>query len=276
MLERPRGLARLGYDVALARRLRAARFDLAIDFHGGPRSGFLTWASARRNDRLRPAWSRLVLHDAGAWTRSPVPPRHSVVNQWACSRRSASSRPTGRDAVTMTLDPEAVRRVDDRLAAAGIDRGSRLIVLHVSAGNPFRRWPASSFAAAAATLASEDPSRRIIITSGPSESAAAEPSPERPAGSPARRPRGSSAPASSTWRTRRAGRRAALFIGGDSGPLHVAATTHTPIVALFGPTLPERSMPWRDPAIGRSPSMPASCRAGPVTSVTASPATIAV
>ena len=42
--------------------------------------------------------------------------------------------------------------------------------------------------------------------------------------------------------------RAALFIGGDSGPLHVAATTGVPVVAIFGPTLPARSMPWRDPA----------------------------
>ena len=41
--------------------------------------------------------------------------------------------------------------------------------------------------------------------------------------------------------------RAAVYIGGDSGPLHIAATTQTPIVALFGPTLAERSMPWRDP-----------------------------
>ena len=41
--------------------------------------------------------------------------------------------------------------------------------------------------------------------------------------------------------------RAAVYIGGDSGPLHVAATTRTPIVALFGPTLAEPSMPWRDP-----------------------------
>ena len=40
--------------------------------------------------------------------------------------------------------------------------------------------------------------------------------------------------------------RAAVYIGGDSGPLHIAATTATPVVALFGPTLPERSMPWRD------------------------------
>ena len=40
--------------------------------------------------------------------------------------------------------------------------------------------------------------------------------------------------------------RAAVYIGGDSGPLHVASTTRTPVVALLGPTLPERSRPWRD------------------------------
>jgi ADP-heptose:LPS heptosyltransferase len=37
-----------------------------------------------------------------------------------------------------------------------------------------------------------------------------------------------------------------LYIGGDSGPLHVAATTRVPIVGLYGPTLPVRSAPWRD------------------------------
>src|SRR4030095_8860448 len=41
--------------------------------------------------------------------------------------------------------------------------------------------------------------------------------------------------------------RAAVYIGGDSGTLHIAATTGPPIVALLGPTLPERSRPWRDP-----------------------------
>ena len=42
--------------------------------------------------------------------------------------------------------------------------------------------------------------------------------------------------------------RAALYIGGDSGPLHVASTSQVPIVGLYGPTLPVRSEPWRDPA----------------------------
>src|SRR5690606_16850163 len=43
--------------------------------------------------------------------------------------------------------------------------------------------------------------------------------------------------------------RAALYIGGDSGPLHVAATTPTAIVGLYGPTLPVRSAPWREPSL---------------------------
>jgi ADP-heptose:LPS heptosyltransferase len=40
--------------------------------------------------------------------------------------------------------------------------------------------------------------------------------------------------------------RASLYVGGDSGPLHVAATTNVPIVGVYGPTLPARSAPWRD------------------------------
>ena len=91
----------------------------------------------------------------------------------------------------------------------------------------------------------------FIITSGPSERAAAE-----AVAAEARRLAGGAA-----HRIVRTGEfdlaelralidRAALYIGGDSGPLHIASTTRTPIVALFGPTLPERSMPWRDPGIG--------------------------
>jgi len=45
-----RGWRRLRDDLTLARTLRARRFDLVIDLHGGPRSAWLTWASgaARR------------------------------------------------------------------------------------------------------------------------------------------------------------------------------------------------------------------------------------
>jgi ADP-heptose:LPS heptosyltransferase len=137
------------------------------------------------------------------------------------------------------------------LRRAGVADDAPLIVLHVSAGNPFRRWPAQSFAEAAASLASAARSRRIIVTSGPSEETAAEAVAEQ-----ARHLAGDAAEG-----ILRSGEfdlpelralvdRAALYIGGDSGPLHIAATTRTPVVALFGPTLPERSLPWRDLSIG--------------------------
>jgi len=253
VVERPRGLARVRCDVALARRLRGERFDLVIDFHGGPRSGFLAWATGA------PQRIGYALPGRGwcyttrvPWTRSLVPPRHSVLNQWALLEPlGIDAADRARDAVTMPVDPDAARVVADRLRAAGITDSTRIIVLHVSAGNPFRRWPAASFAAAAAALATADPSRRIVITSGPSEIAAAEAVAEE-----ARRIAGSAANA--IVRTgefdlselRALVDRAVLYIGGDSGPMHIAATTRTPVVALFGPTLPDRSMPWRDPAIG--------------------------
>src|SRR5262245_33250874 len=43
-----RGVTRVCDDIALARRLRRGRFDVAIDLHGGPRSAWLTWSSGAR------------------------------------------------------------------------------------------------------------------------------------------------------------------------------------------------------------------------------------
>lgn len=253
VVERPRGLARARYDLWLARRLKAKRFDLVIDFHGGPRSGFLTWATRAP---LRIGYDlpgrRWCYTTRVPWTRSLVPPRHSVLNQWALLEPLGIDAPDrSRDAVTMPIDAEAQRRVRTRLEKAGIAPSAPIIVLHVSAGNPFRRWPAQSFAQTAATLASSDRSRRIVITSGPSEAAAAE------AVADAARTLAGDA-ADGIVRTgefdlselRALVERASLYIGGDSGPLHIAATSRTPIVALFGPTLPDRSLPWRDGSIG--------------------------
>jgi ADP-heptose:LPS heptosyltransferase len=253
VVARPRGIARLLYDVTLARRLRARRFDLAIDFHGGPRSGLLAWATGASQrigyDLPGRGWAYTT---RVPWTRSLVPPTHSVINQWALLEPLGIEPPDrARDAVAMPIDPNAANAVAARLQGAGVPDHAPIVVMHVSAGNPFRRWPAASFASAAAALAASDASRRIIITSGPSESAAAESVAEE-----ARRLAGGAS--SGILRTgefdlaelRALVDRAALYIGGDSGPLHVASTTRTPIVALFGPTLPERSMPWRDPSIG--------------------------
>lgn len=39
-------------------------------------------------------------------------------------------------------------------------------------------------------------------------------------------------------------RRADLMVGGDTGPMHLAAALAVPTIALFGPTSPERNGPW--------------------------------
>ena len=39
-------------------------------------------------------------------------------------------------------------------------------------------------------------------------------------------------------------RRTDVFIGGDTGPMHLAAALAVPVVALFGPTDPARNGPW--------------------------------
>ena len=45
---------------------------------------------------------------------------------------------------------------------------------------------------------------------------------------------------------------AKCFIGGDSGPYHIASATPTPIVALLSHLYPEQILPWRDGVFGKN------------------------
>jgi heptosyltransferase-1 len=54
-------------------------------------------------------------------------------------------------------------------------------------------------------------------------------------------------------------RRARVFIGGDTGPMHLAAALGIPVVAIFGPTNPARNGPFGTCSIVlRSPLSPTS------------------
>jgi ADP-heptose:LPS heptosyltransferase len=117
----------------------------------------------------------------------------------------------------------------------------------VSAGNPFRRGPESAFAELAAGLAASAPDRWVLLTAGPSDQQAVArvlTAARARAGTEAGA-RLVNAEALSLADLRAVLQEAALFVGGDSGPLHVAATSDVPIVGIYGPTLPERSAPWR-------------------------------
>jgi lipopolysaccharide heptosyltransferase II len=245
---RVRGLAGLRAEAALVGRLRAGRYDVVIDFHGGPRASLLTWLSGAPVRIGYDVVGRSWMYTRRIARPRALRPRHSVENQ-ADLLAAVDIAPgdAARFPVEMPVDADAVRAVAARLATQGVDAGHRIIVMHVSAGNPFRRWPLASFAAVAVSLANRDPARRIVVTSGPSEQAAArvviEDARGRLAGDA--RFRVLTPIDLSLGEIRALVDRAALYIGGDSGPLHVAATSRVPIVGIYGPTLPVRSAPWR-------------------------------
>lgn len=249
VVSKSRGLARVRDDLALARRLRRGRFDASIDLHGGPRAAWLTWASGAPMRIGYTTRGRTWMYTHAIERPADLSPTHSVLKQWRLlAPLGVGAADPARDAVEMAADPAAEARLDARLQAAGVAPSHRVAVVHVSAGNPFRRWPAGAFVDLVARLVERHSGCRVVLTSGPSERDAA-----ARIAADARARAGVAAahipvlPELDLQELRALVSRAAVYIGGDSGPMHVAATTETPIVALFGPTLPERSLPWRDP-----------------------------
>jgi len=249
-----RGATRLADDWRLAHRLRASRYDVVVDLHGGPRSAWLTWLSRAPRRVGYDVPGRTWMYTHVVHRPRTLRPRHSVLNQWdllaAVDPRLATPPDPTVDRVEMTVAADAGAAVDARLARLGVPAGARVIVIHVSAGNPFRRWPETHFADLVSRLAREGVDRWVVVMSGPSDGLAAArviATARAAAGDAAER-----IVEGNDFRLdelRALFNRSALFIGGDSGPLHVAATSDVAIVGLYGPTLPERSAPWRPPDV---------------------------
>jgi heptosyltransferase III len=244
------GLRRIRQDLALARALRRRQFDVAIDLHGGPRSAWLARLSGARERIGYRIQGRTWMYTRTVDRPRELRPRHSVLNQWdlleAIPGWAGGPADPERDAVEIPVEPEADARMTARLHAAGFCGTDTLIVVHVSAGNPFRRWPEPAFIETVATLAARDERRRVVLSSGPSDRSAA----SRIAAAARTRLGDNGSRILDLGEFDLAELRALvgrshLFIGGDTGPLHIAAATSTPIVGIYGPTLAARSAPWR-------------------------------
>ncbi len=245
------GWRRLADDVALGRRLRAARFDLVVDLHGGPRSSWFAWATRAPRRIGFDVAGRGWIYTTRIHRPRELRARHSVENQWDLLAPLGIPPPDPRrDPTEMPGDPAADAAVFARLTAAGLRPGQTIVAIHVSAGNPFRRWPAGAFVDLIEGLVAADPTRRIAVTSGPSDAAARRRviDAARARLGPGRAEAVADSGEFDLDELRALLARASLFVGGDSGPLHLASTTPVAVVGLYGPTLPARSRPWRDPA----------------------------
>jgi heptosyltransferase-1 len=116
----------------------------------------------------------------------------------------------------------------------------RFAILNPGSGWGAKCWPAERFAEVARRLGT----RGIFsfVNHGPGEEALAELVAKLSGG--AARPLFATIPQLISLT-----RRASLFIGGDTGPLHLAAALKIPGVALFGPTDPARNGPYGTRAV---------------------------
>jgi heptosyltransferase-1 len=133
-------------------------------------------------------------------------------------------------AVEFPRDQNAELRIGQHLAGVG-----PFAILNPGAGWGAKCWPADRYAAVAQALAADGV--HSIVNYGPGEEELAR---EVEVAS------GGAAKALKTSLTEMIAltRRASLFIGGDTGPLHLAAALKIPVVAIFGPTDPARNGPY--------------------------------
>jgi heptosyltransferase-1 len=113
-------------------------------------------------------------------------------------------------------------------------------ILNPGAGWGAKCWPPSAFAEVARRLA--EVGVRSLVNSGPGEERLARQVAESSGGA-------AEAISCTVSQLIELTRRARLFIGGDTGPMHLAAAFGVPVVGLFGPTNPERNGPWRTRSI---------------------------
>ena len=110
-----------------------------------------------------------------------------------------------------------------------------LAILNPGAGWGAKRWPAEAYGIVAAGLSKRG--MTVLINHGPGEEPLAE-SVSAASG------RAAIPLKCSVGELIAITRRASLFVGGDTGPMHLAAGLRVPVVALFGPTSPERNGPF--------------------------------
>ncbi len=226
----------------LINHLRRQHFDIAIDFHGGPRSSLLTMASGSRVKVGYRTKYRAWVYHLQVPRRSPSGPIHSVVNHLNLIR--ALGLEVGND-FPLFLPPSRPeeREKIDLLWKEFQFFSRKVIAFHISAGNRFRDWGLKNIISFLEKISS---SRELaVILLGSAEDKLREKEIKTFLGQ---------ALPSAVGRVSLGElvallERVSLFIGPDSGPMHLAAATGRPIVALFGPTLPAHFGPWKAKAI---------------------------
>lgn len=219
--------------------VRGTHYDVAIDLQGAMRSAVLA-----RLSRARVVYGAAEPRESPAslwYTRKVVARGKHVIEQNVSVVEAAlhqMSAPGSRELFPVGFsgdlprDGQAEERIKQRLAQCGV---GDFAILNPGAGWGAKQWPAQRYGEVARGLAGLG--LRSILNYGPGEGELANAALAASEGT---------ALAMSFTITELIAltRRARLFIGGDTGPLHLAAALRVPVVAIYGPTDPARNGPY--------------------------------
>lgn len=210
--------------------LRRRRFDAVIDLTDGDRSAFLSWVSG--------APVRIGFNDEHRWRGrcythvvQPVPGvRHRIERDLETLKHLSVE--AGSKAPRLCLTPEEESSADQLLDQLGVPRSQPLVILQPGARYWFKVWPPERFAELADRLTFEY-SCQVLIGGSSQDIDLAQQIQQMAKSHPI------IMAGSTTIRQFAAiARKSALFVGSDSGAMHIASAVGIPVVALFGPSNP--------------------------------------
>lgn len=231
----PRGKSREHRAIAVVKRLRAERRDVAVLLPNSFRSAWIAWLSGVERRVGYDRYARgMLLSDR------LQPPRDAAGKLLPCpivEYYLALLRPLGcpSDGVRLELATTAADEAaaDEACRALGVSSDGGIVCLNNGgAFGPAKSWPNESYGILARRLADEL-GVSVVVLCGPSEREAS-----REIAELAGHPRVVSLADQplSLGLSKAFVRRASLLITTDSGPRHFAAALGTPVVTLFGPT----------------------------------------
>ncbi len=220
------------------RQLRDTRYDLLLDFQGLLKSGVLV-ALARAKRKV--GFGRGMAHAEGSWIflneRIPAVDMniHALDRELLLLKAIGIESPRVEFALPITAAHR--QKVEGLLAAAGVDRSRPLLAINPQATWPTKLWFPERFAELADRLAEKG--WAVVFTGSPADR-------EEIVRiiTAMRSPAANLAGATSLLELAALFELAAVVVSTDTGPMHIAASTTTPVVAIFGSTAPWRTGPW--------------------------------
>ena len=218
--------------------LREYRYDAAIDFQGLMKSAIFARLSHSQK-RIGLAWGSLREPLAALLYTQRVSPKNCThIIEINLSLVEALGARSSKWEFPLPDDPRDKEAVREQLQEMGT---KEFIIVNPGGGWKSKRWPPANYAELIAGLAGKIPFD-ILVTGSPQEEGVAR---EIIAGANA--PRAKWFP-STLLQFIALAREAKLLIGGDTGPLHLAAAAGTPLVAIFNAAdhrnPPERNGPF--------------------------------